>query len=299
MLNAIAIGVLSTVLGTGALLPQTDTVISAEGLSRLELENLRGEVTVRTWDRGEIRVQADHSRSRYIELERSGRTLEVQVESDRGLGLAGSVDFQITVPRAFDLDIEGMSLDVDIEGTEGQVQVTTINGPIQVRGGRGTVILESVNGEIVVEGAEGSLEVSGVAGGVTLRDCSGDILAESVGGSLTLEGITSRDVEVGTVGGSLRYEGSVEDDGIYTFGSHGGSIWLYLPPDMNARVEAVTLSGDVEVEFPGAPTEPTSGEGLPGLNEKELSFEVGSGSARVEVETFAGTIHILTREGDR
>jgi DUF4097 and DUF4098 domain-containing protein YvlB len=291
MLNAILIGALSV----ATFLPQTDTVVSAEGLSRLELGNLRGEVIVTTWDRNEIRIVADHSRNRSVELDRQGRTLEVEVEADRGMGLAGSVDFELTVPGSLDLTIEGMSLDVDIQGTEGQVEVTTINGPIHVRGGRGTIILESVNGEITVEDAQGSLEITGVAGGVTLRNCSGDIVAESVGGSLELEGITSRDVEVGTVGGSLRYEGSIEDGGVYTFGSHGGDIHLYLPGEMNARVEAVTLSGDMEVDFPGAPAEPTRGKGLPGLNEKELSFEVGTGSARIDVETFAGTIRILTR----
>ena len=157
--------------------------------------------------------------------------------------------------------------------------------------------LESVNGEIVVDGAEGDLDVSGVAGGVTIRNSSGDIYVEGVGGSVTLQGVTSRDIEAGTVGGSLRFEGSIMDGGIYTFGTHGGQIWLYLPEAMNARVEAVTLAGSIEVDYPGAPSEPTRGRGVPGLREMEVTFETGTGSARVEVETFGGTIHILRTGG--
>ena len=148
-----------------------------------------------------------------------------------------------------------------------------------------------------MEGAQGDLDVTGVAGGVTIVDCSGDLYAESVGGSLVMEGITSGDVEAGSVGGTLRFEGSIQDGGIYNFGSHGGAIWLYLPTNMNAEVEAVTLAGDIEVDFPGAPAEPTSEEGIPGFREKSLRFEAGTGSARIEVETFGGTIHIMRQGG--
>jgi len=290
-------GILICALSATALVQQTDTIVQANGASRLELESFRGEVVVRSWDRDAIQIKADHTDFHSIQLHRSGSTISVETEVDRGLGIAGSVDFDLTVPRGFGLTIEGVALDVDIQGTEGQIEVSTVHGPIRIQGGRGAVTLESVNGEVHVEGVEGDLEVTGVAGGITILDCSGDVFAESVGGSLTLEGITSTDVEIGTVGGTLRFEGSIEDGGMYNFGSHGGDIWLYLPAGINAEVEVVTLAGDIEIEFPGAPTEPTRGEGIPGLNMKELTFELGTGSARIEVETFGGTVHILRRGG--
>jgi hypothetical protein len=59
----------------------------------------------------------------------------------------------------------------------------------------------------------------------------------------------------------------------------------------------VTLAGEINVDFPGAPQEATRAEGLPGLNQKELAFQAGSGSARIEVETFGGTVHILRGGG--
>ena len=289
MFTAIVIGALSA----SALIPQTDTIVDARGATRLSLDNLRGEVVVRTWDRDAIQIQADHPRSRFIEIDHHGSTIDIDVGVERGLGLSGSVDFRLTLPVGMDISIEGMAIDVDIQGTEGEVNVNTIHGDISLLGGTGAIAIESVNGEIIIEGAQGDIEVVGVAGGITLRDCSGDIVAEAVGGSLTLQGIRSGDVEAGTVGGSLRFEGEIQDGGIYTFGTHGGQIWLYLPTEMNARVEAMTLAGDIEVDYPGAPSEPTRGRGLPGLREKEVNFEVGRGDARIEVESFGGTIHIL------
>ena len=65
-----------------------------------------------------------------------------------------------------------------------------------------------------------------------------------------------------------------------------------IPLKMN-----LALAGDIEIDYPGAPTEPTRGHGIPGLSEKELTFEVGTGSARIEAETFAGYIHILRQGG--
>jgi hypothetical protein len=146
-----------------------------------------------------------------------------------------------------------------------------------------------------VEGAQGRLELSGTAGDVTVRNCSGTILAESVGGSLVLEGIDSPEVEAGTVGGTLRYQGSIQDGGTYAFGTHGGSITLVLPPNINARMDVVTLAGDLRVTYPGVPSEPSRRRDVPGLREKRLAFELGNGSARVEVESFGGTIEIRQR----
>jgi len=289
MFTAIAIGALSA----SALLQQTDTIIDANGASMLSLENFRGEVVVRTWDRDAVQVQADHPRTRYIQIDHRGSTIEIEVETDRGMGFSGSVDFHLTVPRGMGLSIDGMAVEVDVQGVGGDVDISTIHGSINLVGGSGNISLESVNGEVNVEGAEGDIEVTGVSGGLNLKDCAGDIVVEAVGGGVTLQGIRSGDIEAGTVGGTLRFEGEIQDGGIYTFGTHGGQIWLYLPENMNAQVEAITLAGGLEVDFPGAPSEPTRNRGIPGLSEKEISFQVGDGSARVDVETFGGTIHIL------
>jgi len=284
-------------LSAAALIQQTDTIIDVGGASRLFLENFRGEVVVRTWDRDAVQIRADHPRSRYIDVDRRGSTISIEAGSERGMGFSGSVDFNLTVPRNLNLSIGGMALEVDIEGTEGEVEVNTVHGNITLRGGRGSVSLESVSGEVTVEGAEGDMDITGVSGGVNIRNSSGDIYVEGVGGSVTLQGVTSRDIEAGTVGGSLRFEGSIVDGGVYTFGTHGGQIWLYLPERMNARLEAMTLAGDIEIDYPGAPSEPTRGQGVPGLSEKEVTFETGSGSARIEVESFGGSIHILRAGG--
>ncbi|MBT8397685.1 MAG: DUF4097 domain-containing protein [Gemmatimonadetes bacterium] len=293
MVTGIVVGALSAAV----LIQPTDTLVQAAGASRLEVESLQGQVVVRTWDRDAVRIRAEHSEELAVEIERSGSTISVSPEMEKRRDFDFSIDFDITMPRGFDLSVEGVAVDVDVEGAGGEVDVGTVHGSIRVVGGRGAIVVGSVNGTIHVEGAQGDLEVTGVAGGVTIRNCSGDVFAESVGGTLTLEGIDSSDVEVGTVGGSLSFDGTIQDGGSYSFGSHGGEIRLYLPANLNAEVEVMTFAGEIEVDYPGAPTEATAAEGIPGLNQKELTFELGTGSAQIEVETFGGTVHILRRGG--
>lgn len=293
MFNGLVLGA----MGLAALAQPSDTIISAGEATRLEVELFQGEVIVRTWDRNDVQVQADLPRSFRLEISRSGNAIHVEPDSERGFGFGRAADIEVTVPRSFDVNLEGVALTAEIIGIQGEVEVTTVHGPIHLEGGRGSIVLESVNGAVHVQGAEGDMEIVGIAGGVTIADCVGDIMVESVGGDLTLEGVTSSDVEVSTVGGTLRYEGSIEPNGVYTFGSHGGSIYLYLPDNLNAEIEALTLAGDIEIDYPGAPSEPVMGGRIPGLSEKEITFEIGSGSARIEIESFGGRIHILRAGG--
>ena len=94
MFTGLVIGALSA----AALMPQTDTIVQANGASRLELEVFQGEVMVRTWDRDAVQVKTGSSDSPSIEVDRSGRTLSVSVDMERAHDFAHGVDFEITVP---------------------------------------------------------------------------------------------------------------------------------------------------------------------------------------------------------
>lgn len=293
MLTGLVIGALSA----AALVPQTDTIVQANGASRLDLESFQGEVVVRTWDRDAVQVRADHTESLNIEIGRSGQTIRVGVDIEQATDLARPVDFDLTVPRSMDLTISGIFLDVDISESQGSIEVVTTTGQVTVLGGRGSVSVESVNGPIRIENVVGDLNVTGVADDVTILNCTGDVYAQTVGGSLMMEGITSTDVEVGTVGGDLEFHGSIDDRGRYAFGSHGGAIRLYLPPNANAQLDVLTLAGNLELDIPGATAEPSREGGFPGMSGKEWSIQLGNGSARIEVETFGGQVRILSSGG--
>jgi DUF4097 and DUF4098 domain-containing protein YvlB len=265
---------------------QTDTIIDLDGAVRLELENSGGQVIVTTWDRDAVRIQAEHSSRTFIEVDHRGGVLQIEADAQRGPTTI--VDYELTVPASLDLEIDGMFTDVTVEGMNGDIEVETLEGNIRIVGGSGTVTAESTNGEITIEGAEGTIEATAVSRSIEIINSSGEILAESVGGSIIMRGITADVVEAGTIGGRIHYSGTIQDRGRYFFGSHGGRITLEFPSNVNATVMAVSLTGSIRANYPGAPTEFSR-------RERE-SFTLGTGSAQVEAETFSGAI-IIERQG--
>lgn len=283
MILEIALGALTVVSGA---LQQTDTIIPVEGATRLDVENPGGMVVVRTWDRSEIRIRAEHSSRSYVEVARRGKVLQIEGEADRGP--ATVIDYELTVPRSLDLNIEGMYTEVEIHETDGAVEVQTLEGDILVQGGRGSVKAESVNGEVRVENARGRIDVSSVSRGLRIVNSTGEILAETVSGPILMENVSAPRVEAGTVSGRILYDGTIQDQGRYSFGAHSGRIVLRIPEGTNASVSAASLAGSIQANFPGAPAEFE--------RHRRTTFTLGSGAAVIEMETFTGSI-VLERRG--
>jgi len=172
---------------------------------------------------------------------------------------------------------------------------TTVQGDVSLRGGDGVVSLKSVEGAVTVQDATGRIEVNGVNKGLTLRNIKGEIAAETVNGSILLDGIDSDDVEAETVNGRVTYAGTIKDRGRYRFGSHNGTVVVCIPERANATVAAVTYQGTFSSRFalPNAAADTVPDGGV----RRRATFAVGDGSARVEAESFQGSI-ILARPGD-
>lgn len=265
---------------------QTDTTFAVGEATRLEVDSPGGTIVVNVWDRQEIRIQAEHSTRTYVDIDRRGRTIDVEAEANRGP--ANIVDFVITVPRAFDLELDGMYTDITVEGSDGEVEAESLQGDVIIRGGRGVVKASSIQGRVLVEGSQGRVEAESAAAEIRIRNASGEILAESAGGDIILENIRATSVDVGNVGGRIYYSGSFAASGTYFFGSHGGSITLSLPESTAASMTLSTIHGSITSNLAGAPTRFERGQ--------RNAFDVGGGGAIVEVETFGGRIRVV-RQG--
>lgn len=240
---------------------QTDRTVETRPGMRLQLESHFGEVTVRAWDRSAVRVQARHPSDVTVEVDVSGSL--VQVEASHG---GKTVEYVLSVPADMPLEIDVVQGEVDVSGTRAGMQIQSVNGAITVRGGSGTIDLGSVQGSITLEGA------------------SGDVHAESVNGRIRMSGIESGRVTAETVNGEVSYEGSIRSDGWYRFSTHNGPIDLTIPAGVGATFTASTFNGTLETGFPVTLREAKEG--------KEFSFTLGSGGARIELESFNGTMSI-------
>jgi DUF4097 and DUF4098 domain-containing protein YvlB len=186
---------LAGLLATGLLLPS-----SVFGLEKtfsqtyplksggvFSIENINGDVTIESWDRGEVSVDATISSRTQQGLDR----VEVRVKNnedrlaiethyaERGKGWSwnddgGDVDYVVKVPRNIELrDIELVNGALRITDFPGRVSASTVNGKIAITGLSGDLELESVNGKVEAAfeqlGGNQRVEIESVNGVIELR----------------------------------------------------------------------------------------------------------------------------------
>ena len=256
----------------------TDTTVSLRGSNRLELSSTEGEITVQTWNRNAIRVEADHDDDTRIEIDEGGRTVSVRARARYG---PAEVSWRLTVPAEMSLDLSSQSGDVRVSGIKGEVSISTVEGNISVQGGTGFVTLESVEGDIELLSTAGRISASTVDGEITIRGASGDLKASAVDGDVNLEDIDSSNLEANTVDGNISFNGQIRAGGRYRLSSHDGDVTV-TTPSINAEVSVSTFSGEFESDYPVT---------LKNMQKRgRMSFTLGTGGARLELESFDGTV---------
>jgi DUF4097 and DUF4098 domain-containing protein YvlB len=269
--------------------PRTDQTVDVVKGTRLVLGNNAGEVLVRSWDRDQVRVQATHGERVTVDVSTTDNTLRVRARAARGP--ATLVDYTITVPRWMAVNLSGTYLEATIEGTTAEVTVETVHGNIRVVGGSGNVNLRSVEGVITVEKANGKLQATTINEGIRLTNISGDVSAETTNGDIVIENAQTTSLEVSTVNGDVTFNGTMRDGGAYRLTTHGGDLRVGLGGAPNATVFVRTFQGDFSADFPiQLPEGQSAREGS-----KRFNFTLGSGSARIELQSFNGDITVARK----
>ncbi len=282
----------STVLTPSAARAQTrveqSRPASADGT--VDIENMSGSVKVVGWDKNEVLVRGTLGR-RAEGLDFSGTSARTHIEVEtHGSPHGIRSDLEISVPAGSRVKVEGFDATITVTGVTGSVYAETVNGSITQSGAAKEVELQSVNGSIEVAKAGGRIRAESVNGAVTVREVSGEVEASTVNGELTVTGSTFERAHLEAVSGSIRFEGDLGKRAILEAETVSGSVELVLPGSVGADFEISTFSGDITNEL--GPAAPKKGRHSP---EKELSFTVGSGGAKVTVQTLSGGIHLRKR----
>lgn len=284
MMLTTAVLALSAAVG---LQQNTDTTFAVPAGARLSLSAHAGTIRVTSWDRNEMRVRAEHGSRDRVEVDIRGAV--VRVKAERRYGMPSFVEYDITVPRTMAVDLDGVETEMTIEGVGGDISAGSVEGGITVRGAGGAVKVHSVDGDLSIEGGRGRISAEGVDGSIQISGARGEITVETVDGDVTLENIESANVDVGTVDGTVMYQGTIQDGGQYRLTSHDGDIVVVAPAGLNATISVATFEGSFEAD-PAFRVQLTSAR--PG---RRFSFTLGTGSARMELETFEGEIRLRSR----
>ncbi len=267
---------------------QLDTTVVAEKGQRMHVNAYGGEVTVGTWNRNAVRVEANESGRSRVELVTSGTSVSVRTQGRHGP--PSDLSLRITVPVWMALSVSGVNTDAKVTGIRAPISVETVEGKIDVSGGDGLISLRSVQGSVSLRGAKGRISVNSVNEDVTVANSTGEIMAETVNGEILLETVDAATVDANTINGDITYAGPIRGGGRYSLSTHNGDILLTVAEGVSATVAVSTFNGEFESEFPVPLSGTRKGKGF--------NFVLGSGSAQVTLESFQGTIQMV-RPGGR
>jgi len=127
-----------------------------------------------------------------------------------------------------------------------------------------------------VETVNGNVDISGV---------TGKVVAESVNGDLDISNLAG-DVRLSTVNGGIEADfDKLEGDQSVKAETVNGRVTLVLPDDADCEISADTLNGGINAKDFGLDAD----KGFVG---SDLNGKIGSGSARVNIDTVNGGIKI-------
>jgi DUF4097 and DUF4098 domain-containing protein YvlB len=127
-----------------------------------------------------------------------------------------------------------------------------------------------------------------VDGSITVRGAKGDLRATAVDGTILMDEIESNNVDASTVDGDIRLSGAIHGGGEYRLSSHDGDVTV-VSPSIDATVSVATFDGNFESDFP------VTVGGI--AARKRMTFTLGTGSARLELESFDGTVALRRGSG--
>lgn len=260
-----------------------DTTLTVSQGDRLRLSLHSGSITVNTWNRSAVRVSGDMEDSDdRLDVSRSGSVITVSAHGR--YGTPSEADLTVTVPAWMPLSLDAVEGDITVNGTAAAINAETVNGNVKVTGGTGNISLTSVDGSVTLSDAKGNINVQSMNDDVVVERASGPITISAVNGSVRLDQVSSSAVSAESVNGDVRFSGPVMDGGHYQLSTHNGDVVVGIQAGANAAVSVKTFQGELETDFPVS---------IQGSRERRISFVLGSGSARVDLESFQGTIRLV------
>ena len=289
---------------------------------QLVVEVDRGAIEVRTAEADtvgiEITRKAGGSRSKaektladhVVTTTQTDNTIRVEAESKGAKSRSWfgnspelQVNFRITVPRKFDVDLKTAGGSIKVAELTGKLQANTSGGSLKFEKIEGQVSGRTSGGSITLATIKGKVEIKTSGGSLRLNDIEGDMDAQTSGGSVHAENLTGQSV-VKTSGGSIEVAGikgqidartsggSItarlieQPAGDCTFKTSGGSVTIVLSEQAAVNVDAQTSAGRVSTDFPVASV--IQGE----QKKNELRGKINGGGPLITAHTSAGSVRL-------
>lgn len=262
----------------------------------VEIENLKGRIDVRVWDRPEVKIEGSLGDGvERLAIEGDRDRLAVRVKYPKRFGMTSDrtepTTLRLTVPRRASLDIEAVSADVDVQGTAAtKLSVDAVSGDVVVIGAPQKAGINTVSGNQQLTINSNDASVDTVSGDVNLRGrFGGEVEFNSVSGNIAITNNREnpiRKLSGSSVSGDLIVNTALARGGEIAMDTVSGAVKLSLPRNVSATVTGESFSGDLNAT--GAQVQrPKHGPG------SSFTQRYGAGEGRINVESFSGDTTVI------
>jgi len=281
--------------------------------ARITIHGVRGDITVRSGDEPEIRVNGKKNVKSWsetdarrigehvgVEIVQNGDGYEVRPAGDGDSRV--SVDMDVVVPKKSSLTVRSDKGDISISDMATPVTINGGNGDVEVRNTTGDVSIDVRRGDVKVSGTKGDVKISGSGDSVEVVDATGNF---------TINGEFVGPVRAEKIAKGVRFVSRRTDLTLTQLSGHmeAGSGNLEIvdaPGNLNVRTheEEITIenaggkikvdnrNGNVEVRFSSPPKEDIEIDnasaaitlGLPESSNFEIVADCHSGDIDSEFE---------------
>lgn len=289
-MNRFAMAMLATLLAGAA--ARADTKIderrAATKDAKVSIEAGSGNVRVIGWEKLEVQVTGSILEDRAsLSFESENGRVDISVDAEHYDPRAAKADLEIHVPFGSQVSVDGFASEISVTGIAGSVEAEAVNGSIKVQATGGSIHATTVNGTVDVDSKGGAVHAESVNGRVSVRGGADNLEASTVNGELVVAIGRSSNVDLQTVSGPLQFSGTIADAGSMSAESVSGSIDLDFGAGQNATVDITTFSGSIQ----GGPKGRRKGKRWH-EGEKTTEITIGTGSAKVSVNTLSGAINV-------
>ena len=257
----------------------------------LEIDTDIGKIEVETSASGQVTVEVVREGSRGealdVQFEQSGDRISVTGEwprdenrwshSDRA-----RVEFLVSVPRRFNLDLVTSGGSIAVDDLDGTLQAHTSGGSLRFGRIEGEVNADTSGGSIKLEGGGSDVRIDTSGGSIRVGEVLGKVNAHTSGGSIRITGFAGS-VSASTSGGSVEATMTTQPVGDCNLSTSGGTVTLYIAEGLAMDIDATASSGGVRSDFPidGRTTD-----------KRKLRGSLNGGGPRVRLHTSGGGVRI-------
>lgn len=269
-------------------------------LKSLVVDVSGADITIKTWSKNSTAVAFtaagnsnsfienfnDHYFSE-ISISKDSSTVTVYLKSLRKWDFftfnPKKLEYSITVPETFSVDVKTSGGDISIYKLLGSVQGKTSGGDIKLEHIKGIVSVTTSGGEFSFSNISGKLDATTSGGDIKAEYCNGSIDLTTSGGDIVMDNLNGS-IYAKTSGGDIKLKTNSDVNEI-NLSTSGGDIDIKIPKtnlslDLSTSGGEVNLSSRVKSDFDGR------------IKSSKVNGDIRKGGKLLKAKTSAGDISL-------